>query len=118
MGVAFSHCTAQWAYSGFMSFRQKIASTILGKPCDLYQMYKNDKMNVFVDHPLYGFLMHSDCDGELTCEAMVRYIPALSDILGEWTRNNSGIDFDFDTGWKLIAGMKEAVRLNENLEFH
>jgi hypothetical protein len=114
MGIAFSHCNASWAYSGFGRFREKLWNSC-GFYGDLYKLYDNDKFlkQIKKDHPLFDFFNHSDCDGKLTPDQLKKIIPALKNILLYWCKD----DFDKIEGEELIKGMEVALSKNESLIF-
>ncbi len=116
MGIAFSHCEASWAYSGFMSFREKLVETII-VPCDLREMYKSGKHFILKEHPIFDFINHSDCDGFLSPEQLKVIVPALEEILEKWDITDVFISHDYNNGKELIKGMKAAIEANENLKF-
>lgn len=119
MGLDFSHCKAHWSYSGFKIFREKLWNSC-GFTGRLYDLYYNKidesepfKDQIRIDHPLYDFFNHSDCDGQLTVEQMNKIIPKMKSVIENWED-----DYDKQQAKFLIDGMKEAILRNENLEFH
>ena len=115
MGIDFSHCEAHWSYSGFNLFRRKIASIVMETEQLIDDLY-GDKMiyRYMINEPVYSFIDHSDCDGELTPEELRQIIPQLEDAVNKLEDE----DGDKYRGLELIKGMKEALKNDDNLEFH
>lgn len=112
MGLAFSHCNANWAYSGFKSFRCSLW-TLAGFDGNLYSLYHRGGIEFAKDHPLYPLFNHSDCEGVLTPEELERILPELdrlAPLLPDW--------YDRETAGELIKGMHLALSRCENLQFH
>ncbi len=129
MGIDFSHCNAHWSYSGFGQYRRRIWNQC-GFSDDLYFLYKEDVWleQISVDHPLYDFFDHSDCDGELTPEQLKKIEPILREKTLELFNKPvnelaKGLlltqfdDYDITMGLELCNGMLNAISKNENLEF-
>lgn len=116
MGLDFSHCDAHWAYSGFHSFRTRLAD-YYGIDLNMMKGFSRGDPNCIewksVHCPLEPFLNHSDCDGELNEEEMKQIIPELEKIISTW--DNS--DYDKQKALLLIEGMKLALSNGEVLEF-
>ena len=112
MGLDFSHCDAHWSYSGFMSFRQRVANAC-GLPGNLFQHYDDGTFNQLKDHAVFPFIDHSDCDGELSVDEMQSVIPVLRDVVKQWSDD----DYDKIQCLRLIDGMEKAVAAGEPLEF-
>lgn len=120
MGVDFSHCEAQWAYSGFGRFREAIAKH---EGIDLTQMqgfqrYGDERPRIDWDTittPLKPLLDHSDCDGELTPEECAQVAPRLREVIeAVWPTDC----YDRRSGLELVTGMEAAAAAGENLEFY
>ena len=112
MGIAFSHGDASWSYSGFMAFRTKIVNTI-GLPGDLSEAYNDGFYKFLINDPIYAFINHSDCDGELSVEELEIIIPRLEEIINMWETDN----YNKPHGLALLEGMKAAWDQDEPLEF-
>jgi hypothetical protein len=112
MGLDFSHCDARWAYSGFMSFRRRLANEI---GMDLNKMEGFDGDIPFSNYQdvILPLLDHSDCDGELTVEECKKVAPRLRQLVSAWEDN----DYDKTKALQLADGMDYAVECNEPLEF-
>ena len=112
MGLDFSHGDAHWAYSGFDLFRRKIASIVMETEID--NLYDGRMIYKYMSaEPIYPFINHSDCDGELTPDELEKLIPQLEDAVNKLEDE----DTDKARGLELIKGMKEALRNNNNLRF-
>ena len=80
---------AHWSYSGFNSFRRRLAKEI---GIDLDEMQGFGHLNGKpgwrswdeVDDPIKPFLMHSDCDGEMSPEECLQVGPRLREIVSSW----------------------------------
>lgn len=106
MGVGFSHCDAQWAYSGFHHFRKRLAKEIgidleemqgfSRKPPRGEGMADNDRFDFTamgvpgtkswdgVKDPIKWLLHHSDCDGHLTPARCEKIAPRLEELVAKW----------------------------------
>src|SRR6056297_594294 len=103
MGLNFSHGDAHWAYSGFNRFRKKIASIVMETEVD--NLYDDRMIYKYMSaEPIYPFINHSDCDGELTPKELKQIIPQLEDAVNKLEDD----DGDKYRGLELIKGMKEA----------
>ena len=131
MGLDFSHCSANWAYSGFNRFRIKLA-TQLGIPLSLMEGFYCEgevikdnycideikkslplKWSNFKKKPIYDFLNHSDCDGHLTSNQCKKIYLEIEKLIKNWDED----DYDTQQAIELIEGMKSASEKKENLEF-
>src|ERR1700752_3458759 len=102
MGVAFSHCKANWAYSGFGHFRRELWN-LAGFQGDLYKLYKDQGHMIADGHPLFPLFNHSDCDGVLTPDELKSIVPALEVLLPKLSDS-----YDREMGTELLQGMKLA----------
>lgn len=110
MGLGLSvngESCAQWSYSGFNSFRTKVAAAVgielrkmegfsdvdrslLEKSWESYrQAIEEDAKKVkiswdTVDDPIKHFLHHSDCDGEIKPEYCGLIADRLEEIIKDW----------------------------------
>ena len=142
MGLCFSHGDAQWAYSGFLRFRGKLAKEIgisLGLMEGFSVGYKKDNFKTVntIKHVLNSdvdttflpekplkwdkvkddivlLINHSDCDDGLTVEECKNVAPRLREIVADWRDN----DFDKIEALELADGMDICVKENEPLEFY
>lgn len=115
MGLDFSHCEAHWSYSGFNLFRRKIASIVMETENMIDNLYDDRLIFKYLSaEPIYPFINHSDCDGVLTPTELEQIIPQLEDAVNKLEDE----DGDKYRGLELIKGMKEALKNNNNLEFH
>jgi hypothetical protein len=116
MGLDFNNNDAHWSYGGFNSFRRKVASSI---GINLDEMYGFQGSNPWetVNDDVKIFLDHSDCDGVLTPEECAKVWPRLQEIIGKWDKGDFSNQYDIFQSELLIAGMKNSVESNENLEF-
>lgn len=119
MGIAFSHGSAQWSYSGFNTFRKRICKTIgLISSLD-EEIYEQGLYKFLINDPIYPFIDHSDCEGELTIEEMEQIIPRLEEVLNKWQYDGDPfLEHDIVNGEQLIVGMKQAIKKGEPLGFH
>lgn len=126
MGLGFSHCDAQWAYSGFMRFRTKLAAEAGIALLCMQGFAGSNPIRINGDHhsqPVISWdkvnddikplLDHSDCDGELTVEECKKVAPRLRELVANWSDN----DRDKVNALELVEGMETATRENEPLEF-
>lgn len=116
---------AQWAYSGFMRFREKLASA---EGIDLRQMrgFGDDNQNrpweddngndVTILRP---FLDHSDCDGELTWQECAQVVDRIEQIIETWRAPEGDYIHgrDISQGKLLVAEMRDCVNTKTALEF-
>lgn len=112
MGINFSHGKATWSYTGFGSFRARLAETTDIKLEDMRGFGGEQEWSTIKD-PITILLNHSDCDGELLpaeCQALV---PRLLEIIESWPAD----DYDKIHGLNLAEGMTLARRKNEPFYF-
>jgi len=85
---------------------------------DIDKLYDDRMIYKYISaEPIYPFIDHSDCDGELTPEQLKQIIPQLDDVLNKMEKQNY-YRHDVENGKKLLAGMELALKNGENLEFH
>lgn len=114
MGLGFSHGGASWSYSGFMSFRARLAAKI---GLDLGQMQNfNGGSRPWEDiiDPIKNLLNHSDCDGELSPEECAVIAPRLRQLVEKW----ADYDYDKQMALRLAEGMETCATINQPLEFY
>jgi hypothetical protein len=100
---------AQWSYSGFNSFRQRLAADI---GIDLTQMdgFGGEQRSWdTVNDPLKDLLNHSDCDGHLTAEQCAVIGPRLKELAEKWDENEGIMFHDKPNALKLAVGMEAAA---------
>ena len=118
MGLCFSHGDASLAYSTFMAFRQMLVNSI-DPEINIFQLFAQGDTHPLSKEPIFPFLMHSDCDGELSVEEMKQIIPQMKYIVTGWEFEDeeSNESFCKHMGLELVKGMEEAVAKNEPLLF-
>lgn len=112
MGLDFSHCNAQWAYSGFNSFRRRIAQAV-GFDLDSMTGFGGGNPWGMISDPVKPLLDHSDCDGILTPAECAQVAPRLRELVADWPDD----DYDKVSALMLAEGMEKAAKNGENLEF-
>lgn len=113
MGIDFSHCEAQWSYSGFMNFRRRIAQKI-GVDLGMMDGFGGDIPFDSIKDSIEPLLNHSDCDGGLTPSDCAKVAPRLRELVSNWTDD----DYDKRNALMLAKGMEEALSKDVNFEFH
>ena len=134
MGLDCSHDAFSGAYSSFSRLRWFIAKSTgicsfpphEDKTLDNDMIYFDDTFDKEKYKGLYEFLLHSDCDGEITsemCEFVARdlelFLPNMLELekeisaTGHLTRNGGFVG----TVKKFIGGCKDAHISNEPLLF-
>lgn len=117
MGLDLSHGNFHMTYSGFHNLRVMIANS-LGVNTDEKNLYReydgtgNNDCAKLQNHPIYPFMIHSDCDGEMQVDELIQAIPILESIAAIWIESNSKYFLEC-----LITSMKCAIETNEPLEF-
>jgi hypothetical protein len=116
MGINFSHSEAQWAYSGFHHFRERLASEI---GIDLNEMigFGGSPENLSwdtVDSDIKLLLDHSDCDGSLSPEKCKKIAPILRVLVNDWPEDSH----NRINAILLAEGMEECYKSGETLRFH
>lgn len=119
MGIAFSHCEASWSYSGFHSFRRRLAGAVAIELMKMEGFSENGNGNSWkaIVDPIVDLLHHSDCDGILTPEQCKKIAPRLRQIVECWDDTRIDIGYDKRQALELAEGMEKAASLNENLIF-
>ncbi|HZK84880.1 MAG TPA: hypothetical protein VFC58_09420 [Desulfosporosinus sp.] len=115
MGIDFSHCEAHWSYSGFMSFRRRVAAEA-GIDLDSMAGFSNTKSFTRWDDikdDIEPLLNHSDCDGGLTPSDCAKVVPRLRELVSGWDDD----DYDKINALCLAWGMEEALSKDVNFEF-
>jgi hypothetical protein len=133
MGLDVSHDAFSGAYSAFSRFRQVVAKAMGGSypPHDDKELERHmwDWGDGFKEetHPgLFIFMMHSDCDGEITPEDCIKVaveleqllpeIKRISTSLEEWGHiaRNGGV---VEVTKQFIKGCRAAAAASEPLKF-
>lgn len=150
---------ARWSYSGFNSFRERVAKqlgielrkmegftdvdkAILEKEgWEAYRKaYEADMLGPKISwktikDPIKYLLHHSDCEGTIGPKRCALIADRLEQIINDWPESHNlktdpfwqerGYpvemnlpDYDKEQARGLIAGMREAAKLNKPLEFH
>ena len=120
MGIDIGN--AQWAYSGFMRFREKLALAdgITLRQMDSFggdQPWENaDGKDITILRP---FLDHSDCDGELTWQECEQVVDRIEQIIDSWRAPEGDFTHgrDISQGKLLVAEMRDCIRTKTVLEF-
>lgn len=112
MGLDFTHCNAHWSYSGFNTFRTKLAKEI---GMDLASMEGFGGKTPWTDFedPILPLLDHSDCDGVLTPDECALVYLRLLELVENWDKD----DWHRTEAIELAQGMKNAYEFNEDLVF-
>jgi len=112
MGLNFRHSSAQWSYSGFMRFRERLAEAEgielkkmwgFGEPFLPWKPVKND-----IKH----FLNHSDCDGQIGPAKLKLIYPIIERIVTPWEH-----DHDRANALELVETMKKCIKKKQPLIF-
>jgi hypothetical protein len=122
VSIAFTHCTAQWSYSGFNAARTRLAAQIGIVLDDMVGFGSFSSRSTRGQtpwphpstNPLIYLLNHSDCDGNLSPAECRLVTPALRAAVKYWP----DADYDKRCFLELALGMERAAALNEPLEFH
>jgi len=113
MGLDFVQSDAHWSYSGFMSFRERLASAIgirlmsmqgFGTPFTPWDTVGDD---------IVPLLSHSDCDGVLTPDKCHTIAIRLAELIEDWDDG----DYDKIQAQLLIEGMNKCYENDEPLDF-
>jgi hypothetical protein len=112
MGLEFEQADASWSYSGFSSFRYRLAEKI-GMDLDEMEGFYGKRPFSDYDDPIIPLLDHSDCEGFISVEDCKRVAPRLRELIGDWDEN----DYDRQQAEMLANGMDDCVKDNTPLEF-
>lgn len=121
MGISFrasgKSIDASWSYSGFSSFRSRLAEKI---GIDLNSMEGFGRFDKSprkswdtINDPIKPFLNHSDCDGELSPEECKSIASRLRELVKAWHED----DYDKVNALKLADAMDLCVQEGVCLEF-
>lgn len=116
MGLGFNKSDARWSYSGFNSFRTKLAKEV-GLDLDKMKGFSDDPNALDwpsdESDPIMYLLNHSDCDGDITAEQCKLVGPRLRELIKSWDDD----DFDKIQATRLADGMDLCAEENVSLEF-
>ena len=114
MGLDFIGSNAHFSYSGFYSFRAKLAESI-GIP-NLRDMegFDGDISWDTVKDDISLLINHSDCDGNLSPAKMKKIYPRLKAIAETW---NDDISWDKERSFQLADDMERLVKQKKYLKF-
>ena len=110
---------AEWSYSGFNEFRRKIASLI---KIDLDEMigFGGNKdwntRNIIINDDIILFLIHSDCDGDLSTDQCKKIYPRLLELIN-MLPDTFMDNYDKKMGKILAEDMKYCAENNKKLIF-
>jgi len=121
MGLSFKQSKANWSYSGFNNFRERLAREI---GINLSEMtgfsdrkYPDPKRGYIPWHnvtdAIRPFLNHSDCGDELSPEECAQVAPRLRELVAHWGFEN----YDRINALILAADMEKCAARNEALVF-
>lgn len=113
---------ARKSYSGFHTYRQRLASYVLINLEDM-QGFGGRRSWDDVDQALVPLLNHSDCDGELSPAECGQIAPKLWEIIRVWeiesALNHDGLDRNGDIEYSknLAEAMMESIRTGHPILF-
>jgi hypothetical protein len=118
MGIGFSHCDASWSYSGFNSFRQRLAKEIGIRDLGLWwNLGGIDGKREDYNDPIELLLDHSNCEGVLSPEECRVIAPRLREVVEAWSEEIHKGGYDKQMAIRLADGMEKAAAEEKNLEF-
>jgi hypothetical protein len=112
MGLNFGNSSARWSYSGFSSFRNKLADSIGINLSHMRGFGGKEHWEIVFDD-IVPLLNHSDCEGELSPEDCKRVAPRLREIVSSWP----DLDYDKTQALMLAQSMENCASTNNPLEF-
>lgn len=133
MGLDTTHGAFNGAYSAFNRFRQEVLKAMDGsfpphenKTLDRELIYYDGNQYNPETHPgLFEFIMHSDCDGEISPEMCVKVaddlealLPKIEELDSEAHGHIAHFGGFAAVTRRFIAGCRAAAAANEPLEFH
>jgi hypothetical protein len=112
---------AQWAYTGFHRFRERLAREE-GLDLNAMQGFGGDIPWDETTTPLRPFLDHSDCEDDISPEECAQVAPRLEEILLRWQAKGgdplvSSLAYDVQNGFALVRSMRRSAERGEPLEF-
>jgi hypothetical protein len=116
MGLNFSNSQVSWAYSGFNSFRKRLANEIGIENLDkMYGFGGRKSWKPYQSDPIYPFINHSDCDGKLPWEECRTVAPRLRELVSKW----EGVEtaYDKEMALQLADDMEKHAKMKKNLIF-
>lgn len=129
MGLNFKNSKAQWSYSGFNRFREKVARGIgidlrnmigfapfnlSGKELDIWEAQAGSWKDI--KSPLKYFLNHSDCEGQISAKRCGLIYPILNKIVLS-LEDSIENEHDKSSGKELVKTMKDCAKNNKPLIF-
>jgi hypothetical protein len=102
---------AHWSYSGFNSFRERLAAEI-GLELGQMKGFGGDK-EFDEKQPLTPLLSHSDCDGELSPAQCGLVAFGLNEIIHKWPKD----DYDRVQAEKLFQHLVKCLESYRSLRF-
>ena len=112
MGLDFVGSNARWSYSGFSSFRRKLASEV-GVTLNNMDGFGGSQEWPKLKDPVLVLLNHSDCDGHLTPKECSKLAPRLRELVKDWPKK----DYDRQQALKLASGMANCAKTKKRLLF-
>ncbi|HET9376391.1 MAG TPA: hypothetical protein VFO40_15565 [Chthoniobacterales bacterium] len=105
---------AHWSYTGFHYFRMRLAEAI-GINLDSMEYFKEEgeSWDAYKHHPLYAFLVHEDCEGDLSPQECARIAPIIEGIVSDWLTS----DYDRIHAMRLVKHMRYCARTGRRLQF-
>jgi hypothetical protein len=112
MGLDFSNSDAHWSYSGFNSFRSRLANAI-GITLNEMEGFGGSTSWATVKDDLKYFLDHSDCEGKISPKRCGKIAVRIEKIIKGWPTD----DWDRQEATILVRDMKRTSKGTEPLIF-
>jgi hypothetical protein len=115
LDISSQNHEAYWTYDDFHRFRSTLAKHMALRDYATVDTWPEEYWAKLAGHPLYPLLRHSDCDGVLTpqeCRAMAG--PLFHMITRIWQPE----DYHWDAGIDFVHCLIDAVKYQEDVEFH
>jgi hypothetical protein len=107
-----------FGYIGFMRFRWNVLRLMGIETGSLINIYESGAVEkVPEDDPLFDFIVHSDCDGELDSYQCERIGPVLKGLMEKWEPTNELDRREKDMGLKLANAMMKCAAEDADLLF-
>jgi hypothetical protein len=126
MGLDFPQLDLSCSYGSFAYFREMLAKEMgwnnYGLFCPGYVWTQDkDKLDEFRNDPMFVFMMHSDCEGEISAKDCGAIAPRMRELIKNW-HDDAKDEYTREGGWKIFAntladGMEELARKNKALIF-
>ena len=120
MGLDTTHDCWHGPYSSFMRWREKLAAAAGLPPLREFEGYTDIpkwKWSMLYADPLVALLNHSDCEGEIGVEYLLPLAARLEE-LAPALADDPIFPSDRKHALKFAAGLREAARKGEAVEFH